>query len=135
MPDGVTIEGKSFFGFPYGCNDYIWSGWSFYLPEQDFKDRLDAHLVAGSLFPKIDVFISHGPIFKMHDLTKTGFYTGNKVLSDYIIDKIRPKVFVCGHIHEQGGQREDYLGTQFINAAILARDYRTLNNYPMRFSI
>ncbi len=85
----------------------------------------------------IDILISHTPFFCMLDQNKDGYACGSRSLRN-IIDRVKPKFFICSHIHEQGGHQIMYkhLGkdTWCINCSIMNEYYKPVNK-PMRITI
>ena len=51
----------------------------------------------------IDILVTHGPPFGHGDKTHDGEHVGSKSLMDTIV-RVRPKIVVCGHIHEAYGK-------------------------------
>lgn len=48
--------------------------------------------------------LSHAPPYKILDKTASGKYVGSKILLE-AIKKAKPKLVLCGHIHEAKGKR------------------------------
>lgn len=100
MPEGVhylleetvEIEGVTFFGAPWNGT----RGWAFALDEEDHYRRLQ------DVPPGIDVFICHGPPYSSGFEGELEYYT-SPALSNYIREH-KPKVFICGHVHEAYGK-------------------------------
>ena len=69
-----------------------------------------------------DILITHGPPFGALDATISGNHVGCENLAE-VIEKIRPKLHVFGHIHEGHGI-VDRNGTVFVNASVLDFSYR-----------
>lgn len=79
-----------------------------------------------------DIVITHGPVFGIHDRTISGLPVGCEDLLP-VIQRIKPKVHLCGHIHEAYGSRQ--VGeTQYLNASILDVRY-TIANPPIVFDV
>lgn len=78
----------------------------------------------------IDVLVTHGPAEGYGGLTSGGGEVG---CSDLLqaIERVRPQVHVCGHIHEDYGQwrhvYEDGSFTTLINASVVNRRYEVAN--------
>ena len=79
-----------------------------------------------------DILITHGPAFGQLDKTTRGENVGCEDLL-HTIDKIKPKVHICGHIHEGYGQTISSK-TKFINASVLDEKYG-LTNLPITFEL
>ncbi|HEX5152555.1 MAG TPA: metallophosphoesterase [Parafilimonas sp.] len=71
--------------------------------------------------PDTDILITHGPAFGVLDKNRAGYHTGCEELVK-TIKKIKPKVHICGHIHEAYGQTIEGK-TRFINACVLDENY------------
>jgi Icc-related predicted phosphoesterase len=51
---------------------------------------------------------------------------GSKILASQI-EKISPRLFVSGHIHEDGGSIRDVGKTTFVNASLMDPAYKPTN--------
>ena len=78
------------------------------------------------------LLLTHGPAYGLHDKTKAGEKVGCEDLLE-TIQAIKPRVHVCGHIHEAYGQTEKK-ETLFINASVLNEKYQ-LRNKPVEFEL
>lgn len=83
----------------------------------------------------IDVLITHSPFWLALDgipnyQTDRIDYVGSKSLR-YAIDRIMPKIFICGHIHENGGKHLVYKGqrsnTHCYNASHVNACYKPIH--------
>jgi Icc-related predicted phosphoesterase len=86
--------------------------------------------------PDIDILITHGPPKGMLDRTVRGDNAGSMALSR-CYDKIKPKLHVFGHIHEDYGQGVVMGGkikTLFVNCSHVNERYEPINN-PARFTL
>lgn len=85
----------------------------------------------------IDILISHTPFYGMLDANRDGYLCGSRTLRDSV-DRIKPKIFICSHIHEQGGQQMMYkhLGpnTWCVNCSIMDENYK-MKQKPIRITI
>lgn len=72
-----------------------------------------------------DLLLVHGPVHGIQDRTVQGIHTGCEDLL-HRVQEIRPRAFICGHIHEAYGtlQTPD---TLFINASVLDERYRLVH--------
>lgn len=104
---GVTIDGLRFWGSPWQPRFF---DWAFNLdrgaPLREKWDRIPSG---------IDVLIVHGPPRDVLDKTWRGESVGCDDLRS-AIERVRPKLFVCGHIHESYGEAE-LVGVRCINAS------------------
>lgn len=116
---GVTINGVKFWGSP----------WQPHYPDWGFYAKGDAIREKWSMIPNdTDVLITHTPMYDMLDLSNFEWdewppntLVGCRDLRKRV-DQIRPKLHVCGHIHEARGiVRQD--GSIFVNASICDRNY------------
>jgi hypothetical protein len=91
-----------------------------------------AHL--GTVYAKIpegiDILISHQPPYGYGDGVRDGFagrvqHLGSRELLA-AIDRIRPKLVICGHIHDGHG-RSDYAGIPIYNVSVADEAYRPVN--------
>jgi Icc-related predicted phosphoesterase len=82
--------------------------------------------------PNTDVLITHGPPFGILDTVINGRNVGDKDLLKKVLE-IKPKVHVCGHIHEAYGVAKKGV-TKFINACVLNECYE-LVNAPVLFEL
>ncbi len=72
-----------------------------------------------------DILITHGPPFGILDMTIRGEHTGCEELLRKI-ERVKPKLHVFGHIHEDHGQ-ETKGDTIFVNASVLDSDYQLVH--------
>ncbi len=79
-----------------------------------------------------NILVTHGPAHKILDTTVSGHNAGCEDLLD-TINTIRPKVHLCGHIHEAYGTIKKW-GTTFINASVLNEKYQMVN-VPVVFEL
>lgn len=120
----VTINGINIWGSP--ITPWFFN-WAF---NRHRGEEIQKHW---ALIPSItDILITHGPVFRTLDRTVKEQHVGCKDLLN-TVQMIKPKVHICGHIHEAYGTLEKS-GTQFINASILNVDYELLNK-PIEFEL
>lgn len=86
---------------------------------------------------EIDILITHSPMLHMFDQARDGYTCGSRSLRDHI-DRVKPKLHVFGHIHEQGGQQMMYKhsgpNTWCVNASIVNEHYKPVNK-PVRITL
>ena len=104
--EGAEIEGVSFFGLGAGVPITPWD-WSFDLTEEEAAQRL-----AGC--PEECVLAVHSPPLGHVDVSSRGEHLGSVAVLDAIVTK-RPRLALCGHIHEAWGQRSMIGPTEVIN--------------------
>jgi uncharacterized protein len=101
--EGTEIDGVSFFGLGGGVPETPWD-WSFDLSEEEAEASL-----AGC--PEGAVLVVHSP--------PKGHLDGRDLGSEAIlrtIEQKRPRLAVCGHIHECGGEETTIGPTHLVNA-------------------
>lgn len=118
----VTINGINIWGSP--ITPWFFN-WAFNRQRgEEIKKHWD-------LIPTAtDILITHGPVFRTLDRTVKDQHVGCIDLFN-TLQIIKPKVHICGHIHEAYGTLEKY-GIKFINASVLNVDYELINK-PIEF--
>lgn len=121
---GVEVEGIKIWGSPIQPWFYDWAF---------NRQRGPAIQKHWNLIPEdSDIVITHGPVFGIHDRTVSGQLVGCEDLLP-VIQRIAPKVHLCGHIHEAYGTKQ--VGeTLYINASILDLRY-TIAHDPVVFDV
>lgn len=122
----VLIDNVLFSGYPY-TPTIQQRNWAFSLPRGDFRVdmALDLHV-----HPDTDVLLSHGPPAGFLDKVPEGGkirHTGCAMLAKKIIE-VAPAVVMCGHIHEERGNRDSMWNhtakpTRLINVSLCDRNY------------
>jgi len=79
-----------------------------------------------------DILITHGPVFGILDSVLSEKNVGCKDLLKKV-QAIKPKVHICGHIHESYGKVK-VADTIFINACVLNESYE-MANPPITFQL
>lgn len=132
LPEGVTylndsgiiVNGISVWGSPV-------TPWYFNWAFNRFRGAvINKHW---SLIPNdTQLLMTHGPVFGVLDTVINGRHAGCKDLLRRV-QQIKPKVHVCGHIHEGYGivKKGD---TKFINACVLNESYELVNR-PVVFDV
>lgn len=120
---GVKIFGHPG-SLPFGV------GWAFNYTEGELEKAYS------TIDDDVDIIISHGPPYGIGDVpgppynNNPNYHTGSVSLLE-TIDRIRPKILVCGHIHGSYGvyEYENYDGTvtKIINASHMNEEYRPIN--------
>lgn len=80
----------------------------------------------------IDILVTHTPPYGMNDKIVRGRHVGCHYLKERI-EQVRPRVSVCGHIHEAQGYRV-HEGVVYINACLSDHRYRAVNQ-PITFDL
>jgi len=104
--EGVEIEGVEFFGLGAGVPVTPWD-WSFDLTEEEAAEKL-----AGC--PEGCVLAVHSPPRGHVDVSGGGEHLGSTAVLEAITEK-RPRLALCGHIHEAWGGRSRIGPTEVIN--------------------
>jgi Icc-related predicted phosphoesterase len=92
----VEIDGMTFFGLGAGVPVTPWD-WSFDLTEEEAARKLGR-------CPEGCVLAVHSPPRGHVDRSASGKHLGSVAVLDAIVVK-RPRLALCGHIHEAWGQR------------------------------
>lgn len=116
MAEGENGYAIKVYGSPWQPEFY---NWAFNLPRmgEELKEVWD------KIPENIDILITHGPAYGFVDTVynRPNEHLGCELLTDRI-QKIRPKIHVCGHIHSGHGHFFDG-HTHFINASVLSERY------------
>lgn len=104
--NGCEIDGVSFFGLGGGIPTTPWS-WSFDLSEPEAAAALDA-------CRSCDVLVLHSPPLGHAD-TAGGEHFGSAALLA-AIERLEPKLAVCGHIHDSWETQTHIGPTLLVNA-------------------
>ena len=121
---GAQIEGINIWGSPVSPWFYNWA-FNRYRGSDIKKHwaKIPHHT---------DILITHGPVFGKLDITVQGEQVGCVDLLN-ALEKINPKIHLCGHIHEAYGEIKS-TKTTFLNASVLDENYRLVNE-PMIFDL
>ncbi|HEU4945505.1 MAG TPA: metallophosphoesterase [Solirubrobacterales bacterium] len=92
--DGLTIDGTEFYGLGAGVPVTPWD-WSFDLDDEEAATKL-------ADCPEGAVLVLHSPPQGHCDANGAGDHFGSAALLSTIEEK-RPRLAVCGHIHESWG--------------------------------
>jgi Icc-related predicted phosphoesterase len=103
---GAEIDGAQFYGLGAGIPITPWE-WSFDLDEAQAAERL-----AGC--PEDAVLVVHSPPRGHCDQSSSGDHLGSQAILETIEAK-RPRIAVCGHIHEAWGAESGIGPTRVMN--------------------
>lgn len=102
----IEIGGCGFFGLGGGIPVTPWE-WSFDLDEEEAREKLVG-------IEEGDVLVVHSPPHGSCDESGGGLHLGSKAILTAIEDR-RPRLAVCGHIHEAWGQSATIGPTEVVN--------------------
>lgn len=113
----ATVDGLRIYGTPWVPN---LPGWAFYGGMDAVVGKWD-RIPAG-----IDILMSHGPPHGYSDMV-TYSHVGCPLMNKEL-ERIKPRAFVCGHIHEGYGHYDHpSVENGVFNVAHNDRDYRPIN--------
>ena len=104
--ESIRVEGIHFFGLGAGIPVTPWD-WSFDLSEGEA-----AKLLGGA--PEEGVLVLHSPPAGHVDRSSSGEHLGSEAIREAIEAK-RPRLAVCGHIHESWGAESSLGPTRIVN--------------------
>jgi Icc-related predicted phosphoesterase len=104
--ESTELDGTQFFGLGAGIPITPWD-WSFDLDEDQARERLSG-------CPDGAVLVVHSPPKGHCDQSSAGDHLGSEAILEAIESK-RPKLAVCGHIHESWGAESEVGSTPVIN--------------------
>lgn len=116
----VVINGIKIWGSPYSPS-FNRARWAF---NADRGDEIKA--IWDTIPNDADIVLAHGPVAYKLDFTEYGReYVGCEDLRK-VIERVKPKLFVSGHIHESYGIEES-TDTIYVNASICNLRYEPSN--------
>jgi Icc-related predicted phosphoesterase len=104
--EGTEIDGTQFFGLGAGIPITPWD-WSFDLDEDAAAEKLSG-------CPEGAVLVVHSPPKGYCDQSGAGDHLGSQAILEAIEAK-RPRLAVCGHIHESWGAESEIGPTRVLN--------------------
>ena len=122
----VTIEGLKIYGSPWTPE---FNNWAFNVKRGELHDKW------AKIPTDVDVLVTHGPPSAdlggviVHDPSVWGKVDPREVGDEELLEaimRIKPRVHVCGHIHEGYGRRERD-GVTFVNAANVNGEFKLVN--------
>jgi Icc-related predicted phosphoesterase len=105
---GITISGVDFFGIGGGVPVTPFGAWSY-----DFTDEQANKLL--SKCPPGGVLVSHSPPKGAVDRASEGKSLGSTAVRA-AIERVKPRLVVCGHIHGSAGQQDMIGASPVVNA-------------------
>lgn len=123
---GTEFEGLKIWGSPWthkfsGVNPHCTA---FMISEEELAKKW-------TLIPdNTDILVTHSPPNGIMDRT-TGsrMHVGSPSLKEHVMDRIKPKLHVFGHIHEWGGFKIKEGMTEFVNASVMNEDYDLVRDF------
>ncbi|QFT79467.1 Calcineurin-like phosphoesterase superfamily domain protein [Roseovarius sp. THAF27] len=104
---GTTQGGLSLFGLGYGVPVTPFGDWSCDLSNEEAAALLAPCKTA-------DILVLHSPPKGVADLTSLDMSVGSTAIRD-AIERIQPKLALCGHIHDSWGVTGRIGATQVVN--------------------
>ena len=120
----IVINGIKIWGSPYTPWFFRWA----------FNKKRGGPLAAQweKIPADTDIVMTHGPAYGILDMVINEQHAGDKDLLKKLLT-LKPKVHVCGHIHESHGMVKRH-GIKFMNACILNEGYELIYN-PLVFDL
>lgn len=133
LDGGTEFEGLRIWGSPWtktfeGMNPHC-KAFTF-----DTEEELDEKF---KLIPSdVDVLVTHSPPFAVLDRTIDGRQVGSTALLTHHLNRIKPRVWVWGHIHESYGRDGPYPWhhVTYVNASHVNERYKPVNP-PVRVTL
>lgn len=104
---GTEFGGLTLFGLGYAVPVTPFGSWSCDLTEAFAADMLDACAAA-------DIMVFHSPPRGVADRTSSGHSVGSTAIRA-AIERVQPRLAVCGHIHDSWGQEGTIGATRVVN--------------------
>lgn len=120
----VIVNGIKIWGSPFTPQLYRWAF------NKKRGDSLARHW--NTIPSDTDILLTHGPVYGVLDLIVNENHAGDKDLLRRVLE-IKPKVHICGHIHESYGMVKRN-GIKFINACLLNEAYELVHP-PLTFEL
>lgn len=105
---GTEIDGVRFYGVGGGIPLTPFGTWSY-----DFSEESAEQLLKDC--PQHGILICHSPPFGLVDINSQGKTLGSRAIRS-VIDRCKPSLLVCGHIHHSAGQYTRAGSTLVVNA-------------------
>ena len=105
---GVVLEGIPFFGLGGAVPVTPFGSWSFDLTEEQASELL-------AQCPERAVLVTHSPPKGALDVSSSGRSLGSVAVRE-VVERRRPRLVVCGHIHQSGGNEARLGESAVVNA-------------------
>jgi Icc-related predicted phosphoesterase len=115
----VELDGLRIYGTPWQPWFY---DWAYNLP----RDGEELAAVWAKVPDGVDVLLTHSPAYGIVDRTSRGDLAGCERLRA-AMDRIKPRLHVCGHIHEAYGEAV-VAGVHHVNASTCDLSYRAVQS-------
>jgi len=119
--EGVSWEGHFIYGLPWVPN---LKRWAFY------GDSLALRAVYEAVPEYADIVVSHGPPLHVADHVgpQFGDIDVGCIEANMMLHRVKPRAFLCGHIHEEYGWHEHKTtSTPVVNLSHVNTDYEPVN--------
>lgn len=116
--ESVEIEGIKIYGSPWQPEFH---SWAFNLPRGESLKQKWAQIPADT-----DILVTHAPPFFTLDEVINHERVGCEMLKQAVVEVVKPKLHVFGHIHESYGMVKQ-AETTYINASICSERYKVMN--------
>lgn len=103
----TTVNGLHIFGLGYGVPVTPFGDWSCDLTESEAETLLNT-------CERTDILITHSPPKGMADVTSQGVSVGSTAIRA-AIERLQPKLALCGHIHDSWGTEGLIGATRVVN--------------------
>ncbi len=104
---GIKVAGLQIFGLGGAVPPTPFGGWSWDLTEVEAEKRL-------SSCSEADVMVVHSPPKGIADVSSAGQSLGSKAIRA-AIERVQPRLVLCGHIHDSWGERGRIGATEVFN--------------------
>ncbi len=105
---GTLVHDVPFFGIGGGIPVTPFGSWSYDFTEDEAEELL-------AECPEGGVLVSHSPPKGVVDVSSRGLSLGSVAVRE-VVERRRPKLVVCGHIHDSAGQHARFRETMVVNA-------------------
>ena len=111
------VNGLKIWGSPY-CQRF--NHWAF------MYDKYMEYRIWDRIPEDTDVLVTHEAPMGILDSTEEGHHLGSEFLRLAVIDRVKPRLHIFGHIHSGYGTIE-INGTRFVNASYCNAEYEPIN--------
>lgn len=112
----VTIDGLKIWGSPATPRFYDWA-WNYDENIREIWEKIPEHT---------DIVVTHGPMLRLGDFVERGEHVGCPHLRTKL-EKVRPRLHVCGHIHRGYGQYQYGAGGTSLYPDLISVNASNLN--------